>query len=147
MAFKLWHVPVRLATGAFILNSGLSKRNVDKEHAAQLHGFASGAYPQFQDTPPEQFVNMLSTGEIALGAALLSPFVPSGLAGAALAGFAGALGGLYWRTPGLHEEGSLRPTQQGIAIAKDSWMLAIGAALVVDSVTDRRPRRRRRRRS
>jgi hypothetical protein len=147
MAFKLWHVPVRLATGAFILNSGLSKRNVDKEHAERLHGFASGAYPQFQDMPPEQFVSMLSAGEIAVGAALLTPFVPSAVAGAALAGFSGALGGLYWRTPGLHEEGSLRPTEQGIAIAKDSWMLAIGTALVLDSLTSRRPRRRRRKKS
>jgi hypothetical protein len=142
MAFKLWHVPVRLATGAFILNSGLSKRNADKEHAEQLHGFASGAYPQFRDTPPEQFVNMLSAAEIALGAALLTPFVPSGIAGAGLLGFAGGLGGLYWRTPGLHEEGSLRPTEQGIAIAKDSWMIGIGAALVLDALTPRRKRRK-----
>jgi hypothetical protein len=147
MAFKLWHVPVRLATGAFILNSGLTKRNVDKEHAEQLHGFASGAYPQFQDTPPEQFVKMLSAGEIAVGTALLTPFVPTAVAGAALTGFAGALGGLYWRTPGLHQEGSLRPTEQGIAIAKDAWMLAIGTALVVDSLTSRRPHRRRRKKS
>ena len=113
MAFKLWHVPVRLATGAFILNSGLSKRNADKETAERLHGFASGAYPQFQDTSPEQFAKMLSTGEIVVGAALLTPFVPTGVAGAALTGFAASLGRLYWRSPGMHEEGSLRPTQQG----------------------------------
>ena len=143
MAFKLWHVPVRLATGAFILNSGLSKRNAGKEAAENLHGFASGAYPQFQDMPPEQFVKMLSAGEIALGAALLTPFVPTGVAGAALAGFAGGLGGLYWRTPGLHEEGSVRPTQQGTPIAKDAWLLAIGTALVLDALTDRLPGRKR----
>lgn len=143
MAFKLWHVPVRLATGAFILNSGLSKRNAGKEATEHLHGFASGAYPQFQDMPPEQFVKMLSAGEIALGAALLTPFVPTGVAGAALAGFAGGLGGLYWRTPGLHEEGSVRPTQQGTPIAKDAWLLAIGTALVLDALTDRLPGRKR----
>jgi len=139
MAFKLWHVPVRLATGAFILNSGLSKRNADKETAEQLHGFASTAYPQFQETPPEQFAKMLSTGEIVVGAALLTPFVPTGIAGAALTGFAGMLGRLYWRTPGMHEEGSVRPTQQGIPVAKDVWMLAIGSALVLDALTDRLP--------
>ena len=33
MALKAWHIPVRLATGAFILNSGLSKREVDEETA------------------------------------------------------------------------------------------------------------------
>jgi len=143
MAFKLWHVPVRLATGAFILNSGLTKRNADKETAAQLHGFAGTAYPQFQETPPEQFTKMLAAGEIALGAALLTPFVPTGVAGAALTGFAGLLGRLYWQTPGLHQEGSFRPTQQGVPVAKDVWMLAIGSALVLDALTDRLPGRRK----
>jgi hypothetical protein len=143
MAFKLWHVPVRLATGAFILNSGLSKREADKETAEQLHGFASTAYPQVQERPPEQFTKMLSTGEIAVGAVLLTPFVPTGVAGAALTGFAGLLGRLYWRTPGLHEEGSLRPTQQGTAVAKDVWMLAIGSALVLDALADHLPGRKR----
>jgi hypothetical protein len=143
MAFKLWHVPVRLATGAFILNSGLSKREADKETAAQLHGFASTAYPQVAERPPEEFAKLLSTGEIAVGAVLLTPFVPTGVAGAALTGFAGLLGRLYWRTPGLHEEGSLRPTQQGTAIAKDVWMLAIGSALVLDALTDHLPGRNR----
>ena len=54
MAFKAWHIPVRLATGAYILNSGLSKRDADEETAKGLHGFATTAYPEFQDTPPEQ---------------------------------------------------------------------------------------------
>ena len=141
MAFKLWHVPVRVATGAFILNSGLSKRNADKETAEHLHGFASTAFPEVQDTPPEQFTKMLSAGEIAVGAALLTPFVPTGIAGAALGGFAGLLGRLYWRAPGMHEEGSIRPTQQGTAVAKDVWMLAIGSALVLDALTDHLPGR------
>jgi hypothetical protein len=141
MAFKLWHVPVRVATGAFILNSGLSKRNADKETAEHLHGFATTAFPELQDTPPEQFAKMLSAGEIALGAALLTPFVPTGIAGAALTGFAGLLGRLYWRAPGLHDEGSIRPTQQGTAVAKDVWMLAIGSALVLDALTDHLPGR------
>jgi hypothetical protein len=143
MAFKLWHVPVRLATGAFILNSGLSKRNADKEAAERLHGFASGAYPQFQDTSPEQFAKMLSTGEIVVGAALLTPFVPTDVAGAALTGFAASLGRLYWRSPGMHEEGSLRPTLQVTVLAKDAWMLGIGSALVLDALTDRLPWRKR----
>jgi hypothetical protein len=137
MSFKAWHLPVRLATGAYILNSGLSKRNADKETAEQLHGFAVTAFPQFEETPPDQFVKMLSAGEIAVGGALLSPFVPTGVAGLALSGFAGLLGRLYWRAPGTHEEGSLRPTPQGVPLAKDSWMLGIGAALVLDALADR----------
>jgi hypothetical protein len=141
MSFKAWHIPVRLATGAYILNSGLSKRNADKETAEQLHGFAVTAYPEFEETPPDQFVKMLSAGEIAVGAALLTPFVPTGIAGAALSTFAGMLGRLYWRAPGTHEEGSLRPTPQGVPLAKDAWMLGIGAALVLDALGDRVRRR------
>jgi hypothetical protein len=137
MSFKAWHLPVRLATGAYILNSGLSKRNADKETAEQLHGFAVTAFPQFEETPPEQFVKMLSAGEIAVGAALLTPFVPTGVAGLALSGFSGLLSRLYWRAPGTHEEGSLRPTPQGVPLAKDAWMLGIGAALVLDALSDR----------
>lgn len=129
---KLWHVPVRLATGAYILNSGLNKRHADREHAEQLHGFASGAYPQLRDMDPTRFVSTLSMAEIAVGGALLTPLVPAWIAGAALSLFSGGLVGLYWRTPGMHEEGDPRPTEQGIALAKDSWMLGIGLALLVD---------------
>jgi hypothetical protein len=59
------------------------------------------------------------------------------LAGGALAGFAGGLLGLYLKTPGLREEGSLKPTQAGTAIAKDVWMLGIGAGLVLESLSSR----------
>ncbi len=86
--------------------------------------------------PPERFVKRLSNAEIALGAALLAPFVPSWLVGAALTAFAGGLNGLYWNAPGQRQEGDVRPTQDGIAIAKDVWMTAIGLALVADSLTD-----------
>jgi hypothetical protein len=36
----------------------------------------------------------------------------------------------------MHEH--LRPTQQGTAIAKDVWLLGIGAGLVLDEVADRK---------
>jgi hypothetical protein len=36
----------------------------------------------------------------------------------------------------MREEGSLRPTQQGVPLAKDVWMLGIGATLIVDALTD-----------
>ncbi|CAM5548372.1 DoxX family membrane protein OS=Streptomyces tendae OX=1932 GN=GUR47_04155 PE=4 SV=1 [Streptomyces tendae] len=45
--------------------------------------------------------------------------------------------GLYLRTPGMREEGSLRPTQEGTALAKDTWMLGIGVGFVVDAATNR----------
>jgi hypothetical protein len=135
MSFRLWHLPVRAATGAYILNSGLSKRDAPPEMAEGLHGFASSAYPQVSDVPPDKFVSTLSTGELAVGAVLLAPIVPAGLAGLVLTGFSSALLGLYLKTPGLTEEGSVRPTQQGVPIAKDVWMLGIGLALVIDSLS------------
>jgi uncharacterized membrane protein YphA (DoxX/SURF4 family) len=143
MAFKAWHIPVRVATGAIILNAGLRKRSVDEETAKGLHGFATTAYPEFEDTPPEKFASMLSTGEIAVGALVLTPVVPTAVAGLALTTFAGLLTRLYLKAPGLREEGSLQPTEQGTAIAKDLWMLAIGTALTIDGLTDRRSKRRK----
>jgi uncharacterized membrane protein YphA (DoxX/SURF4 family) len=143
MAFKAWHIPLRVATGAIILNAGLRKRSVDEETAKGLHGFATTAYPEFEDTPPEKFASMLSTGEIAVGALVLTPVVPTAVAGLALTTFAGMLTRLYLKAPGLREEGSLQPTEQGTAISKDLWMLAIGTALTIDGLTDRRSKRRK----
>lgn len=139
---RLSHIPLRLATGAFILNSGLGKRGIEQGHAEGLHGSAKGAYPFLADVEPAQFADLLSKGEIVLGAGLLAPFVPSGIAGAALAVFSGSLLGMYLRTPALHKEGSFAPSPQGVAIAKDVWMFGIGLALVIDSLTPRRRRRR-----
>ncbi|MBG0827687.1 hypothetical protein HS041_07915 [Planomonospora sp. ID67723] len=127
-------LPARLAAGALILNSGLTKASADKETAAQLHGMAAGAYPFLKDMDPEDFARLLSRAEIAIGAALIIPVVPSMLAGAALTAFAGGLLGLYLKTPGMRQEGGLRPTHQGMALAKDIWLLGIGAGLVAEEL-------------
>jgi hypothetical protein len=82
----------------------------------------------------------LATSEIALGALLLTPFVPTAVAGAALTVFSGGLLGLYLRTPGMRKPGSLAPTEQGLAIAKDSWLLGIGIGLFTRGLMERRPR-------
>jgi hypothetical protein len=60
------------------------------------------------------------------------------LAGAALTGFAGGLLGLYMKTPGMRREGSLRPSQQGIGLSKDIWLLGIGLGLVAEELAQRR---------
>ncbi|MEU4403187.1 hypothetical protein AB0F88_01615 [Streptosporangium sp. NPDC023963] len=133
-------LPPRVAAGLIILNSGLTKRSAGEEAAQGLHGMAAGTYPFLKDVDPVRFVRLLSAAEITLGTALLVPVVPPLLAGAALTAFAGGLVGLYLRTPGLREEGSLRPTQQGVAIAKDVWLLGIGAGLVVEEVVRDRSR-------
>jgi multisubunit Na+/H+ antiporter MnhB subunit len=145
MATKLWHVPVRLATGAIILDQGLSKLGADEDTAKWLHGQAVLAFPQVQDIDPRDFAQLLAVSEITLGVALLGiGLVPSGLAGAGLTVFAGGLSRLYLSIPGARRDDSLAPSQQGIALAKDSWMLAIGTALVLDSLSGSGRRRRRR---
>lgn len=130
-------LPGRLATGAFILNSGLSKWSADEESAAGLHGMAAGAYPFLNQIKPKDFTRLLSIGEIALGTALLLPKVPTAVAGLGLTAFSSGLLGVYARTEGLRREDGVRPTQQGIPLAKDAWLLGIGLGLVIDSITDR----------
>ena len=134
---KARHLPQRIATGAFILNSGVGKLSADEEAAAQLHGFAVGAYPFLAKIKPKDFVRLLAASEIALGSALLLPIIPSAVAGAGLAAFSGGLLGLYARTPGMRRENSPFPTQQGIPLAKDAWMMGIGLGLVIDDLADR----------
>ncbi|ROS76996.1 hypothetical protein [Cellulomonas sp. PhB143] len=135
---KLRQYIPRLVTGAYILNSGLGKRGADAETAAGLHGLAAGTYPFLADVDPQEFVKTLSTAEIALGAALLVPFVPSGLVGLALAGFSGGLVGLYLKTPGMTQPDGFRPTQEGTALSKDVFMLGIAGGLVADALTGKR---------
>ena len=96
----LTHSPQRLATGAFILHSGLGKWNGAQQQAEYVHGAAAGAFPFLKDVPPATFLKALSVGEIVTGALLLVPFVPNRVAGAALTGFSGALLTMYLRTPG-----------------------------------------------
>ena len=134
---KLAHVPPRLATGAFILYSGLSKRHADEQTAAGTHGMAARAYPFLKKIEPRTFTKLLSAAEMALGAALLAPVVPTALAGLGLAAFGGGLVGMYLRTPSLREPGSLGPSEQGVAIAKDVWLLGTGLGFVVEAITDR----------
>ena len=140
LPITLPEIAPRVSAGAFILNSGLGKRNVPAEAAAGMHGFAAGTYPFLKSVPPEQFAKGLAASEIALGALLLTPFVPTAVAGAALTVFSGGLLGLYLNTPGMRKPGSLAPTEQGLAIAKDSWLLGIGIGLFTRGLIERKPR-------
>jgi uncharacterized membrane protein YphA (DoxX/SURF4 family) len=140
---KLHDLPGRVVTGAYILHEGLGKWNADEERAAGLHGAAAEAFPMFHKMQPKQFTTLLSTAEIATGTLLLAPFVPTALAGLALTGFAGGLVTMYLRKPAMRKEGSVWPSQQGIAVSKDSWMLGMGVGFVLDSVGRRAGRQRR----
>ena len=135
---KLSHLPVRTATGAFILNSGLSKRNLEGQAVEQMHGWASSAIPALGRIKPPVFVRLLSGAEMALGTALLVPVMPSAVVGLGLVGFSAGLLGLYLKTPGMRQEGSIRPTEQGTGLAKDVWLLGTGLTLVLDDLAARR---------
>lgn len=139
LAAKIRRAPIRVVTGAFILNSGVGKIGAEEDTAKALHGMATGAYPFLEKMPPKAFAKGLAVAEIALGGALLAPIVPAGLAGIALTGFSASLLGMWWRTPGMHEENSPRPTPQGTGIAKDVWMFATGVSLLLDAALTESP--------
>jgi DoxX len=134
LSAKIRRAPLRVATGAFIFNSGVDHLRADEETVGQLHAMAAGTYPFLGKVDPRLFARALAAGELAVGALLLVPIVPLWLAGLSLTGFAGGLVGLYARTPGLRRERSVFPTQQGLGFAKDTWLAAIGISLLADAV-------------
>lgn len=147
MNLKLSHLPLRLSTGMFLVNSGMSKLSLPEEDSKHLHELAGEGLPVVSQVSPALFGRALAIGEVALGGALLVPLVPAGIAGAALGAFSGGLLWLYAKTPGMHQEGSLRPTPQGLTMAKDVWMAGIAASLVMDDVGRRLGRQLSRTRS
>jgi hypothetical protein len=145
LATRARHVAPRLAAGAFLLDAGLHKRGrlEDDRTAEALHGMARDTYPFLDQLPPRTFLKLLSGTEIALGGALLAlPLVPTALAGAGLTGFSASLLGVYLRTPGMRRARSLAPTDTGLPLAKDVWMLGIGLGFLTDAVVTRLTRRR-----
>jgi hypothetical protein len=133
---KLRRAPLRLTAGAFILNSGIEKLTADDDTSKALHGMATTAFPVFDKVDHKVFAKALAVGEIALGGALLLPLVSPATAGLGLTTFSSSLLGMWWRTPGMHHEGSVRPTRQGLAQSKDVWLLGAGVSLVVDALTE-----------
>lgn len=129
---SLAQIPARLAAGAFILNSGLGKKDLPDEAAAQMQEMGSAGVPQLKQMTPAQFRTFLTATEVGVGAALLAPFVPGWMAGGALAAFSGGLLNMYRKTPGMTVDG-IRPTQDGIAVAKDVFLLGIAGSLILDS--------------
>jgi hypothetical protein len=129
---RLTHIPLRLTTGAFILNAGWGKRHLDKDSAAGIQAMAARVIPPVRRIEAGKFGRILSYAEMTLGAALLTPFLPSRLAGIGLGIFSGSLFTMYLKTPGMTLKDGIRPSPQGTALAKDIWMLGIAAALVLD---------------
>ena len=125
----------------FFVHTALAKRELDEKGAKGLHRFASAAYPVLRAVSPTTFVRGMTIAESALAASLLVPVVPAPIGAAGLTVFGSALMGTYARVPGLRREGSVRPSEIGLSLAKDTWMVAAGLALLVDAWT--RARRRR----
>jgi uncharacterized membrane protein YphA (DoxX/SURF4 family) len=138
LAAKLRRAPVRLATGAYIVNSGVNKLSADEGTATFLHGKAAEVFPLVKRVQPPIFAKALAIGEISVGAALLLPIVPAGLAGLALIGYGGALTALYVKSPAWHDR-NLRPTPEGTGPAKDIWLLGAGVGLLVDAALTESP--------
>ena len=113
LRLKARDVPARIATGGYILHTGLEKWHADEARAQGLHRMASNAFPVLKSIRPERFMHLLAAGEIAIGSALLAPVIPGLVAGAALTGFSGALLAMYGRTPALRKPGSIWPSQAG----------------------------------
>ena len=136
-------IPLRLASGAFILNSGLNKRGISAEQAQGLRDMGARGLPALANLSPEQFKKFLVTTEVGVGAALLAPFVPGWLAGSALTAFSGGLFSMYLNTPEMTEADGVRPSQEGTAVAKDIFLVGSGLAIAADSVANRPGKRRK----
>lgn len=116
--------------GAFILNSGIGKLGLKGEAAQGLQGMAATGIPAMSKLDPDVFAKFISFSEMGVGASLLLPFVPRKLAGAALTAFASGLLTMYFRGEGTTEADGIRPTSDGLPLAKDSWLVAGGIALM-----------------
>lgn len=139
----LRNLPLRLTAGAFILNSGVGKLSSDEEAAAGTHGMAAAAYPFLDQFTPRVFVKALATSEIALGAALIVPILPRTLVATGFTAFSAGLVGLYLRTPSLRRgKYDPRPSAAGVGVAKDIMMFGAATSFLLDSVRQRRERRR-----
>ena len=130
---------MRVIFGAFFLHVALSHRELDERGAKGLQRFASTGYPFLKRVPPQRFKQGMVAGEAAVAASLLVPVVPAVVGGLGLTGFGAALLGVYVRSPMLRrDEGrSLRPNDLGLSIAKDSWMVAAGLAVLADVAFNR----------
>ncbi len=110
-SMRLSHVPVRLAAGAFILNSGIGKLHADEMTAKGLHSMATGTYPFLAKAEPMASRARWAPAKSLIGATLLSPFVSPFVAGATprrLLGFAAA----HVSEDARHDEGRRHATDQ-----------------------------------
>lgn len=130
MANTLASIALRAIPGAFILNSGIGKLQLPEEASEGLHQAATSGIPAIENLPAKDFSKYLGAAETGLGAALLAPFVSNKLAGAGLVAFGAGLLSMYFNNDENTEDDGIRPSHEGTALAKDSWLVAIGLGLL-----------------
>lgn len=123
-------IALRLLPGAYIANSGYSKLNMPAEASAGMQQMAASGIPAVSKLPSDKFGHYVGIAELAVGGALLTPFVSDRLAGLGLTAFSAGLLTMYFGDEGNTEADGIRPSSQGTALAKDSFLLAIGLALL-----------------
>lgn len=121
---------LRGVSGAYILQSGIGKLGMPIEAAAGVQEFAATGVPAVKKMSPDTFGKFLSYSEVGIGAALLAPFVPNKLAGAAMGAFSAGLLAIYFRNEAMTQEDGIRPSEAGTGLSKDLFMAAISAALM-----------------
>lgn len=127
---KLASMLLRIPTGLFIANSGINKLGLEGEGAEGLQNMAAVGIPAVKEIDADTFAKIISASEIGVGSALLAPFIPNRLAGLGLTTFACGLLTIYFRGEDNTESDGIRPSSDGTPLAKDSWLAAIGAALM-----------------
>lgn len=128
---KLSNIPLRAIPGAFIVNAGLGKLGMDAESSKGLQDFAATGIKELKQLPSDKFGQIIGASEIAVGGALLAPFVSNRIAGAGLTAFGAGLLTLYFGDDDNTLDDGIRPSEQGLPLAKDSWLLAAGLTLLL----------------
>lgn len=121
---------LRGISGAYILQSGVGKLGMPTEAAAGVQEFAATGVPAVKKMSPDTFGKFLSYSEVGIGAALLAPFVPTRIAGAAMGAFTAGLLAIYFRNEAMTQDDGIRPSEAGTGLSKDLFMAAISAALI-----------------
>lgn len=138
-----WWWPIRVAFGLFFAHVAATHWDLDTQSETALHRFACSGYPFLKKVSPKLFVKGMFASEVGVATALLVPVVPPVIGASALTAFGSGLMGVYAKAPGLRREHSVRPSEFGMAMAKDSWMVAAGASVLIDALLARRSRRHR----
>ena len=127
---RLSNAALRITSGALILNSGISKLSLDEDTYGYLQQMAATGIPQVQQLSAQQFGKALAVSETALGAALLCPIVSPKLAGLGLTAFSAGMRTMYFGDEKMTLDDGIRPSQEGISLAKDVVLLGAGLALL-----------------